>query len=71
MLQVSEAYNNKYVAHLRKQSWVQAGTAVNAGSASEAARQAGLDWTVELSDMFVERKTIVSPYETDDVFNFF
>ena len=64
MLQVSEAYNNKYVAHLRKQSWVQAGTAVNAGSASEAARQAGLDWTVELSDMFVERKTIVSPYET-------
>jgi phage/plasmid-like protein (TIGR03299 family) len=64
MLQVSEEYNNKAVQRLNKQAWVQAGTAVNAGSASEAARQAGLDWTVELSDMFVERKTIVSPYET-------
>jgi phage/plasmid-like protein (TIGR03299 family) len=64
MLQVSEAYNNKAVQRLNKQAWVQAGTAVNAGSASEAARQAGLDWSVELSDMFVERKTIVSPYET-------
>ena len=64
MIQVSEATNNKAVARLNKQAWVQAGTAVNAGSASEAARQAGLDWNVELSDMFVERKTIVSPYET-------
>jgi phage/plasmid-like protein (TIGR03299 family) len=64
MLQVSEEYNNKAVQRLNKQAWVQAGTAVNAGSASEAARQAGLDWTVELSDMFVERKTIVSPFES-------
>ena len=64
MLQVSEAYNDKRIKELNKQAWVKAGTAVNAGSASEAARQAGLDWTVELSDMFVERKTIVSPYET-------
>jgi phage/plasmid-like protein (TIGR03299 family) len=64
MLQVSEAYNNKVAQAMNKQAWVKAGTAVNAGSASEAARQAGLDWTVELSDMFVERKTIVSPYET-------
>jgi phage/plasmid-like protein (TIGR03299 family) len=64
MLQVSEAYNNKHTKRLNKMAWVQAGTAVNAGSASEAARQAGLDWTVELSDMFVERKTIVSPYDT-------
>jgi phage/plasmid-like protein (TIGR03299 family) len=64
MLQVSETYNNKKIEYLNKQSWVQAGTAVNAGSASEAARQAGLDWSVELSDMFVERKTIVSPYDT-------
>ena len=63
-MQLSEAYLSKSVEKTRKQSWVQAGTAVNAGSASEAARQAGLDWTVELSDMFVERKTIVSPYET-------
>jgi len=64
MLQVSEAYNNEKIKELNKQAWVKAGTAVNAKSASEAARQAGLDWTVELSDMFVERKTIVSPYET-------
>ena len=64
MLQVSEAYNDKHTKRLNKMAWVQAGTAVNAGSASEAARQAGLDWTVELSDMIVERKTIVSPYET-------
>jgi phage/plasmid-like protein (TIGR03299 family) len=64
MLQVSETYNNKVIKAMNKQAWVKAGTAVNAGSASEAARQAGLDWTVELSDMFVERKTIVSPYET-------
>jgi len=64
MLQVSETYNNKVIKAMNKQAWVKAGTAVNAGSASEAARQAGLDWTVELSDMFVERKTIVSPFES-------
>jgi len=64
MLQVSEAYQSSAVQKLNKQAWVQAGTAVNAGSASEAARQAGLDWSVELSDMFVERKSIVSPYES-------
>lgn len=64
MIQVTEEYNNKALSKLNKQAWVKAGTAVNAGSASEAARQAGLDWTVELSDMFVERKTIVSPFES-------
>ena len=64
MIQVTEEYNNKALGKLNKQAWVKAGTAVNAGSASEAARQAGLDWTVELSDMFVERKTIVSPFES-------
>jgi phage/plasmid-like protein (TIGR03299 family) len=64
MQQVSETYNNKSIDKLNKRAWVRAGTAVNAGSASEAARQAGLDWTVELSDMFVERNTIVSPYES-------
>ena len=64
MIQVTEEYNNKALNKLNKQAWVKAGTAVNAGSASEAARQAGLDWTVELSDMFVERKTIVSPFES-------
>ena len=32
-------------------AWTRGGTAVEAGSASEAARQAGLDWTVQLTDM--------------------
>jgi phage/plasmid-like protein (TIGR03299 family) len=64
MQQVTETYNSKSIDKLNKRAWVRAGTAVNAGSASEAARQAGLDWTVELSDMFVERNIIVSPYES-------
>jgi phage/plasmid-like protein (TIGR03299 family) len=63
-MQLSEAYLTKSAERVRKQAWTQAGTAVNAGSASEAARQAGLDWTVELSDMYTERKTVVSPLET-------
>jgi phage/plasmid-like protein (TIGR03299 family) len=61
---LSEAYLTKSAEKVRKQAWTQAGTAVNAGSASEAAQQAGLDWTVELSDMYTERKTVVSPLET-------
>ena len=61
---LSEAYLAKSAEKVRKQAWTQAGTAVNAESASEAARQAGLDWSVELSDMFTERKTVVSPFET-------
>jgi len=64
MLQVSEEYNNKALAKLNKQAWVQAGTAVNAGSASEAARQAGLDWNVMLADMQAYVKSDVNPYES-------
>jgi phage/plasmid-like protein (TIGR03299 family) len=64
MLQVSEEYNNKAVAKLNKQAWVKAGTAVNAGSASEAARQAGLDWNVRLADMQAYVSNEVNPYET-------
>jgi len=64
MLQVSEAYNNKVVAKMNKQAWVQAGTAVNAGSASEAARQAGLDWNVQLADMEAIVTNSVSEFET-------
>jgi phage/plasmid-like protein (TIGR03299 family) len=63
-MQLSNEYLEKSAELVRKQYWAQAGTAVNAASASEAAQQAGLDWTVELSDMFVERKTIVSPFES-------
>lgn len=32
-------------------AWIKAGTAVEAGSAAEVAQQAGLNWTVSLSDM--------------------
>jgi len=64
MLQVSESYNNQVVAKMNKQAWVQAGTAVNAGSASEAARQAGLDWNVQLADMEAIVHIPVSDLET-------
>jgi len=64
MLQVSEEYNNQVVAKMNKQAWVQAGTAVNAGSASEAARQAGLDWTVQLTDIYSQREVPVSGLES-------
>lgn len=45
-------------------AWKHGGTAVNATSASEVARQAGLDWTVSLVDMFTERKEKVTPWDT-------
>jgi phage/plasmid-like protein (TIGR03299 family) len=64
MLQVSEEYNNKVVQRMNKQAWVQAGTAVNAGSASEAARQADLDWNVMLADMEAIVSNNVNEYET-------
>ena len=63
-MQLSEAYLNKSVEKTRKQAWVQAGTAVNAGSASEAARQAGLDWNVMLADMEAIVSNKVNEYET-------
>ena len=64
MLEVSESYNNQVVAKMNKQAWVQAGTAVNAGSASEAARQAGLDWNVQLADMQAYVSDKVNEFET-------
>jgi len=64
MLEVSESYNNKVVAKMNKQAWVQAGTAVNAGSASEAARQAWLDWNVQLADMQAYVSNKVNEFET-------
>jgi phage/plasmid-like protein (TIGR03299 family) len=63
-MQLSEAYLSKSVENTRKQAWVQAGTAVNAGSASEAARQAGLDWTVMLADMEAIVSNKVNEFET-------
>lgn len=64
MIEVSEAINNKSVTRLNKQAWVQTGTAVNAGSASEAAKQAGLDWNVMLADMEAIVSNKVNKYET-------
>ena len=49
---LTEQYQNQTAQAKRKEAWVQAGTAVNATSAADAASQAGLDWTVSLHDMF-------------------
>lgn len=49
---LTQEYQNTVAETKRKEAWVQAGTAVNATSAAEAASQAGLDWTVSLHDMF-------------------
>ena len=51
MRMLTEEYQNKVAEKKRKESWVQAGTAVNATSAAEAASQAGLDWTVSMHDL--------------------
>lgn len=63
-MQLSEEYLKKSAEIVRKQSWAQAGTAVNAGSASEAARQAGLDWNVTLADMQAYVRSDVNEYES-------
>lgn len=64
MMLVTEAYNKKIAKEMNKQAWVKAGTAVNAGSASEAAKQAGLDWNVMLADMEAIVSNKVNDYET-------
>ena len=64
MLQVSESYNNKVAKQLNQRAWVKAGTAVNAGSASEAAKQAGLDWNVQLADMQAMVTYKLNDYDT-------
>jgi phage/plasmid-like protein (TIGR03299 family) len=63
-MQLSDAYLNKAIKNTRQQAWVQAGTAVNAGSASEAAKQAGLDWNVMLTNMEAIVSNKVNEYET-------
>lgn len=47
-----------------RSAWVKAGVAVNATSASEAAQQAGLDWTVKLTDIQSYVTNQVSDYES-------
>jgi len=47
-----------------KSAWVKAGVAVNATSAAYAAEQAGLDWTVKLTDIQSYVANQVNEYET-------
>ena len=61
---LSQEYLAKSAEKVRKQAWTQAGTAVNAGSASEAARQAGLDWNVMLAPMEAYVSNKVNDFET-------
>ena len=63
-MQLSEQFLKKSAETVRKQYWAQAGTAVNAGSASEAAKQAGLDWNVMLAPMEAIVSNKVNEYET-------
>ena len=52
------------MARTNTSAWTRGGTAVEAGSASEAARQAGLDWNVMLADMEAVVSNKVNDYET-------
>jgi phage/plasmid-like protein (TIGR03299 family) len=51
------------MTRLNTSSWTRGGTAVEAGSASEAARQAGLDWDVAPVAIQAYRNRNVNPYE--------
>lgn len=51
------------MARLNTSSWTRGGTAVEAGSASEAARQAGLDWEVMPVPIQAYVNSNVNPYE--------
>ena len=43
----------------RRNAWKRGGTAVDATSAVEAARQAGLDWTVSLTDLWAHKDGMI------------
>lgn len=51
------------MTRLNTSSWTRGGTAVEAGSASEAARQAGLDWNVMTVPIQAYVNSNVNPYE--------
>lgn len=51
------------MARLNTSSWTRGGTAVEAGSASEAATQAGLNWEVTPVPIQAYRNRSVNPYE--------
>lgn len=52
------------MTRLNTSSWTRGGTAVEAGSASEAATQAGLNWEVTPVPIQAYRNRNVNPYET-------
>jgi phage/plasmid-like protein (TIGR03299 family) len=48
----------------RRNAWNKGGTSVDATSAIDVAKQAGLDWTVSLTDLYAEKTIDVSAYDT-------
>ena len=44
----------------RRNAWNKGGTSVDATSAIDVAKQAGLDWTVSLTDLYAEKTIDVS-----------
>lgn len=69
MRMLTEEYQNKVAEKKRKEAWVQAGTAVNATSAADAASQAGLDWTVSMHDLFASSPEIIEADGTTRTIN--
>ena len=64
MTTVTPEYNNKAIERLHKSAWVKAGKAVTATSAAEAAKQAGLDWTVSTQPLQAYVTNEVNEYES-------
>jgi phage/plasmid-like protein (TIGR03299 family) len=64
-MEVSTKYNEAVIKQLHKAAWIKTGTAVTATSAAEAAKQAGLDWTVSLTDL---QAVYTQPIGIDDTF---
>jgi phage/plasmid-like protein (TIGR03299 family) len=63
-MEVTTEYNNKAIERLHKSAWVKAGKAVTATSAAEAAKQAGLDWTVSTQPLQAYITNEVNEYES-------
>ena len=64
MTTVTPEYNNKSIERLHKSAWVKAGKAVTATSAAEAAKQAGLDWTVSTQPLQAYVTNEVNEFES-------
>ena len=48
----------------RRNAWKQGGTEVNATTAIGVGQQAGLNWTVSLTELYAEHSVAVSPYDS-------